>query len=216
MDAETRANFYGLLAQAFTPPDKEWAALKTRAAHSISENIKRLYPFSTFHETLDVFRKELDNLGQVGDVDEIVLEYDRLFNSPYKIEVPPYESLYRYDEGQVMAPCAVQVEKLYKENGLEISPEFKDLPDHIMVELQFMAYLCLREAEAGKEGKEAEALQFIKKQDSFIKEHLGLWAEDFSVRLVSSSNSPFYISLGKLVSLFVKLDKDIVSLYLSM
>lgn len=215
MDAKIRANFYALLAQAFTPPDDGWAALKTRAATSVFKKIKSLYPFPIFHETVDVFKKELDNLGQVGDGDELVLEYDRLFSSPYKLMVPPYESLYRYDEGQVMAPCAIQIEKLYRENGLELSPDFKDLPDHISAELQFMAYLCLMEAEAWKLGDEAEAALFVNKQDSFIREHPGLWIDSFARKLTSSTDSPFYLFSGKLAALFIKLDRDMVSLFKS-
>ncbi len=145
---------------------------------------------------------------------ELALEYDRLFAGPRKLLVPPYESLYRYGDGQVMAPCAVQVRKLYRENGLEISSAFNDLPDHICAELQFMAYLCLMDAEAWASGDEIEAARFVAKQDSFLKEHLCLWVDKFAGRLASSTDNPFYLSLGKLVALFVKLDSDIVSLSL--
>lgn len=215
MDASIRANFYALLAQAFSPPDKGWAALNTRAAHSIFKKIKKLYPVSTFSAAVESFEKELVHALQEVDPGELALEYSRLFAGPYKVAVAPYESLYRGDEGQVMAPCAVEVQKLYRENGLEISPEFKDLPDHISAELYFMAYLSIKEAEAGSRRDKAGVRQFIKKQHAFIGEHLALWIDDFSRRLAVESKMAIFVSLGKLVSLFVKLDRDIVSLYLS-
>lgn len=214
MEAELRASFYSLLAQAFTSPDKGWAALNNRAALSVFKKAKKLYALPAFREILESFENALRNLLKTADSEELSQEYNRLFAGIYKTLVPPYESLYRYEEGQVMAPCAIQVEKLYRENGLELSPDFKDLPDHISAELQFMAYLCLREAEAAREGDDRKSLQFIKKQDAFIKEHLGLWLDDFARKLISSTGHPFYSSAGKLVSLFVKLDRDIVSLKL--
>lgn len=212
MDVGIRAEFYALLAQAFSSPDKGWVALKTRATRSIFKSIKKLYPLSPFYSAVEAFEKELNGLGKKADLSDLILEYNRLFVGPYKMAVPPYESLYRDSEGLVMSSCAVNVEKLYRENGLELSPEFKDLPDHISAELHFMAYLCLKEAEAEKGRNDQEFLKFISQQDAFLREHLGLWIDDFTRKLESSSSSPFYSSLGKLLSLFIKLDRDMVLL----
>lgn len=215
MDAEIRATFYELLAEAFLPPfNKGWAALKTRAAHHVFKRVSKLYPLQVFHETLISFEETLRNMDSETNLKELEQEYNRLMGGPYRLLAPPYESIYRGEERQVMAPCAIEVEKLYKENGLRVSSEFKDLPDHISAELQFMAFLCMKEEESKRPDNEKEMLQFIKKQDSFNKEHLGLWIDDFTRQLTSSSKSPFYFNLGKLVSLFIKLDSDIISLHL--
>lgn len=214
MAAEMRAAFYGLLAQAFLPPDRGWAALKKGAAHPLFRRVKKLYPSSALQNSLALFEEQLKTIAKGKDLEELSLEYNRLFVGPYRLVAPPYESVYRGGEEQVMAACAVQVEKLYREEGLEISSDFKDLPDHIVAELQFMGFLCLKEAQAANQGNEAEALKYIEKQNLFLREHLRQWIEEFSLRLTSGSKSPFYSSLGKLASLFVRLDKDIVSLLL--
>ncbi|NIT52346.1 MAG: molecular chaperone TorD family protein, partial [candidate division Zixibacteria bacterium] len=70
---------------------------------------------------------EIDpNLGRA-----MVNEYNRLFL--IRPKAPPYETIYTDAEGQMRGLLTAQLEGVYLNAGLEISPELNELPDHISV-----------------------------------------------------------------------------------
>jgi len=125
---------------------------------------------------------------------ELRVEYNRLFVGPGKLPCPPYESVYRRDRvkdeiGTLMGPSVLDVKNRYAEAGLELSKSFKDYPDHVAVELEFMNFLCSKEAATvdivGKE-------DLRKKQKEFLEMHIRTWAGEFSDRVLKSTDSLFY------------------------
>ena len=123
---------------------------------------------------------------------ELRLEYNRLFVGPGAPACPPYESVYRRDRpeserGMLMGPSVIDVKKRYSEAGLQINKDFSDLPDHVAVELEFMCFLCAKEAEAG-----ADEEIWKRRQTEFWKFHLNTWIGEFSDRLFKNTKSPFY------------------------
>ena len=124
---------------------------------------------------------------------ELRVEYNRLFVGPGKLPCPPYESVYSADraegeKGTLMGPAAMDAKKRYAEAGLEVSKSFTDYPDHIAVELEFMHFLCSKEAEASRGEKE----NWQRKEKEFFEKHIRTWAEVFSDRVLRSTNSLFY------------------------
>jgi len=72
-------------------------------------------------------------------------EYERLFVGPGQVPCPPYESFWREDvpvdiRRTLMGPCTADLKRLYLELGLEMSPQCGELPDHVAVELEALAY----------------------------------------------------------------------------
>jgi len=86
------------------------------------------------------------------------------------------------------------VKKRYSEAGLQISKSFSDLPDHVAVELEFMCYLCAKEADAV--ASSADEAIWRKREAEFWKFHLNMWIGEFSDRLLKNSKSPFYRALA--------------------
>ncbi len=130
---------------------------------------------------------------------ELRLEYNRLFVGPGALACPPYESVYRRDRpeserGMLMGPSVIDVKHRYNEAGLQISKNFSDLPDHVAVELEFMCFLCAKEAEAAALG--ADKAIWRNRQAEFWKFHLNTWIGEFSDRLLKNAKSPFYKALG--------------------
>ncbi|MFQ6072673.1 MAG: molecular chaperone, partial [Methanosarcinales archaeon] len=66
--------------------------------------------------------------GKLEQYEELVVEYNSLFNVLLEQYVAPYESAYR--EG-LLYIHAVEVKKFYESNGFAISEDYKDLPDHV-------------------------------------------------------------------------------------
>ncbi|MGC8593411.1 MAG: TorD/DmsD family molecular chaperone [Nitrososphaeria archaeon] len=135
-------------------------------------------------------------------IDELEIEYNRLFVGPGHVLCPPYESVYRKDRpplerGLVMGPSAVDVQRRYLEAGLQMSKDYKDLPDHIAVELEFMHYLCLKEAEERNE-------KWIKMQMDFLRMHIKPWYREFVRCIKKHTKSEFYLTLAEELEKFLE------------
>lgn len=133
-----------------------------------------------------------------ASLEELEIEYCRLFVGPGHVEVPPYESVYRghdikMQEGLVMGQVSEKVEKFYHQTGLQLAPEFHDMPDHIAVETWFLAYL---EAMA-KDNSEGD--YWLKKQQ-FVEEHLRQWTIPFTEAVKRVSRHPWYIYACQLLA----------------
>jgi len=120
------------------------------------------------------------------------VEYARLFVGPGRPIAYPYESVHR--EGRVMGDCALAVRSLYSEEGL--IPEANLLPDHVAVELEFMAHLAKKEAEAWGEGERDDAEKCLRQQEMFLGDHLGRWLPDLCQGVLASQAHPFYADLA--------------------
>ena len=174
--ASLRAALYQMLSIAFYPP---------------KPGVLRFW-----NEALSNFVNEGTSGEGAAPVDplELRVEYNRLFVGPGKLPCPPYESVYRRDRvegeiGTLMGPSALDVKNRYAEAGLEISKNFKDYPDHVAVELEFMNFLCSKEA-ATEHMADKEDLR--RKQKEFLEMHIRTWAGEFSDKVLKSANSLFY------------------------
>lgn len=58
-----------------------------------------------------------------------------------KVEAPPYASVY-LNEGQVLGKETAEVDKCYRQAGYKLGQSADQLPDHLAVELEFMALLA--------------------------------------------------------------------------
>ena len=65
-----------------------------------------------------------------------------------------------------------EVVRFYEYFGYVLDGKFAWQPDHLSVELEFMHYLCFREAEAGSA---ADALSFQLAQADFSRRHVASW-----------------------------------------
>lgn len=138
--------------------------------------------------------------------DALLLEYTRLFLGPMEILAQPYGSVWLSGDKTLMGETSMAVLDMYQEGGFEMDEEFRELPDHIAAELEFLYLLLFRENEAlGQEDAgELAAVAALKKR--FLLEHLGRWVPDFTAAVAKSSQSAFYRHLAVLTLAFVKLE----------
>lgn len=185
-----------LLAGDFAAKLREVAALFSASA--LEEGLRELYAAS-----VGLRAQEATALQR-----ELALEYDRVFVGAGHLPAPPYESVYRDPAGLVMGEPAVAVAKQYQDQGLSLAPTFKDLPDHAAVELEFMAYLCYKEAAAWEKGDVALALTYLRQEGDFLSQHLTQWLDAFAQRTMAATETPFYRALAKIAPTYVALDRD--------
>jgi len=87
-------------------------------------------------------------LGETSLEPQLV-EYSRLFLGPFKLVAPPYGSVWLDKQKTVMGDSTARVAAFYHAQGLQLTDDFPELPDHIAVELEFLSYLAFKEREAG-------------------------------------------------------------------
>ncbi|HWQ74124.1 MAG TPA: molecular chaperone TorD family protein [Syntrophomonas sp.] len=125
-----------------------------------------------------------------ASLEELEVEYCRMFVGPGHIEVPPYESVYRghdhnMQKGTIMGPATVDVREMYARSGLQLAANFTDMPDHIAVETWFLAYL---EAMASTDPQG----NYIEYKKQFLDQHLGQWVEPFVEGIQRRGRHPWY------------------------
>ena len=110
-----------------------------------------------------------------GDIDSLQQEFHDLFTVPLGRYVAPYEAVYRDERvvgearvsGLLMGPSTLAAISEYRQSGAHVLPDCAELPDHIGVELSFMAFLCARQQEAWQEGDQNRAQQALDRERHF-------------------------------------------------
>lgn len=197
--ATARGALYGFLSGAFAEPPSEHLLADLRDPE-FAELLGQMFD-RTFAEELQAsVAAETDAAATLRQA------FMDLFKVPGGRYVQPYESVYRDTReingrqvgGLLMGPSAAAVQKWYRLAALEISPEFKDLPDHIALELHYLAHLCEREAEFGRAGDDAKATRAREMERDFLKAHIVTWMPDLAAKIAERSDNRYYRVLARL------------------
>jgi anaerobic selenocysteine-containing dehydrogenase/TorA maturation chaperone TorD len=148
----------------------------------------------------EAFGKLAGYLEKAGAADgqELRYEYADIFLNAGPNPAFPYASFFVQRIPFLMGAVA-EVRKYYRQGEVHKSPDYRDLDDHLAVELEFMGYL----ADAAAAGDaDQEKLQF-----EFLREHLVSWGAEFSAVLDNSAQSAFYRALADIVLQFLSQDR---------
>jgi len=123
-----------------------------------------------------------------GEVPALLDEYERLFVGPGQVPCPPYESYWRDDVPidlwhSLMGPCTADLHRLYNGLGLDLDPAAGELPDHVAVIFEALAYALSLPIH----GQVAQML---------VASHLGPWLPRLCRAVASEARHPFYIGLA--------------------
>lgn len=120
-------------------------------------------------------------------------------------DCPPYESHYGkigvFRQTQQLADLA----GFYRAFGVEAG-EGDRRPDHLPIELEFAALLCLKEACAERKGLTEETALCRSARARFLAEHLGRWIDAFAEALERKAPGGYYAALAKTAAACVGLD----------
>ena len=139
----------------------------------------------------------------MDDLESLKIDYARLFVGPYTLAAPPYGSVYLEGKPLVMGNSTVDAQKRYRNAGLNIAEEFKEAPDHIAVELEFMHFLIFKEIEAATHSNIEAFGNYLIEQQSFLEDHLGAWVSDFAENITANSDTEFYKKLAISTQIFI-------------
>jgi len=198
--ASQRSNIYGLLAAVYR--------------QEINSDLLQQIKDPRFMGVLsDLGSEELAQFFQKPDkelLEELAVEYTRLFLGPGK-HISPHESVHHPREdgqwGSFWGKSTVEVKKLIESTGLDYQDDYKGMPDHISVELEFMQQVILREEKAWEETDTEMASACRQLEKKFIEEHLSKWIPKFCDEVIGTAELPFYQEIAVLTKKFIEFEK---------
>ena len=182
-------------------------------------------PDSSLSDTLENLELHLANVSQFAvkfvqrmrkgikigqNFEALKVDFAKLFVGPYQLMAAPYGSVYLDNGRTLIGDSTLDVKKRYREEGLDTAKDFKDAPDHIAAELEFMHYLIFKELEAFSNSDIETAIDFIQKQKYFLERHLLAWIPKFIGNIIEKAETLFYQNLAKATETFLKENYQIV------
>lgn len=147
-------------------------------------------------------------LGEAFDaqpLEELQIDYTRLFLNPGGPVAAPYESAWLAGRDPMQVDEITRsVLDSYRQGGYDVDLSFRDLPDHIAAELEFLYTLVFREARAAASGNDAERAEAIDLRRRFVDQHLGRWIGSFAAALRDGGETALYRALADLTERFVR------------
>ena len=184
-----------LLAACFYEPEKGLFVQE-----NLCENLASLLAADGCHAAAKAAQAMHASL-QAADEEELKAEHARLFIGPFELAAPPYGSIYLENTRRVMGDSTVAVQKLYRAAGLAL--EVAEAPDHIALELEFMHFLIMGEADAVARNDQDEATAFVATQSRFLLQYLAPWVPKFCAAIRTGTTNGFYTSLADCLEGFV-------------
>jgi len=195
--AANRSRMYQLLGAAFAFPDEDFfeAIHDGTFATTLAEMCLGL-PY----DLTSVAR--LDLVGAGASYADFESEYIRLFDvGAAGPPCPLHGGVYVGDRMKVMEDAT----RFYNFFHLRLSPQMRELPDHITTELEFLHYLTFREAEACQEGLDVSSL--LRAERDFLARHLCKWMPQLQARLAKQTTVPFFPALVRFTTMFLAADQ---------
>lgn len=198
MEPAKRQKIYGMLAGAF---------LQVPTIESLSQQKEVLGFLLRDRIEWDVL------MSDVGAVEQAF--YDSFFVPTSGHYVPPYESaLLSYVEsgkrfGKLNGPSATHIAHCWKETGFSIDsfPVYEPLrqsymPDHVGLQLAFMAFLCGAEASGGEQ---VTSRKWRRYRQGFLEDHLHKAVNAF-VEAMEEIAQGYYAVLASFAAAWVEAD----------
>lgn len=202
MGPEEKGRFCEVLASLFSQPDRE-----------LIQEILEGELLNFFRLAAETWQGEdfvVNGLALHGDPEKIFealsSEYHRLFEEGGSQTISLIESAYKpwtldalcplpfaKDKGLVMGDPALHLLALYQHCGLEIAGTFRGIPDHLVLELEFLSFLY-------QHGTDQEIRPFI-------EDHLD-WIPLLQKACENAQAHPFYLTLVDMLQRFIHSEKE--------
>lgn len=193
-----KAEIARALAWLLTEPDEEMVASLRRG------DLYRLFSeyFNSDYIELSALRGFLPKENETDLLQELKEGYWNLFQNPQSGNLWWVESFHKAwtndpecrlsiarEKGLLMGDSALHLLDLYHSLGIEIPDGFHSVPDHIILELEFLALLLESPSEEGTR--------------IFVKDHFD-WIPQMVQQGMACQPSSFYVSVFKALELFIE------------
>ena len=135
--------------------------------------------------------------------DEFESEYINTFDIGFGPTIPCslYETAYSREDMN-SRDVYEDLFRFYEHFDIRLNENEKDYPDHLAVELEFMAYLTQKEAQA--EGMGKDSLPYRLAQRDFMERHLAPWIPELNKRIQKHVKEAFYRDASSFMTEFLK------------
>lgn len=174
---------------------------------------------SAIDPELAVCARRLGTAFAAHDIETLLVDYARLFMGPSQPMAMPYASFWLTDDPSMRHEATMSAVDFYEQGGFDVSDEFRELPDHVAAELEFLYLLTFKQnrAELGQlaplaqvDGS-ADELSAIKElRRRFLGDHLATWVGQFADAVKSSAEIGFYRELAVLTEHFVRIEAGLL------
>lgn len=163
---------------------------------------------------------ELDVSAVMAELHETRDEFNRHFETTFGLLVsnacPPYETEYidgkfTFQRGHALA----DISGFYQAFGVTTSESHPERPDHIVQELEFMAFLIglTRQADQSDSSVRADRMRVCcDAQERFLRDHLTWWTPAFSTLLSREDSGGFYDAAAGFLSAFITAERALHSI----
>lgn len=141
-------------------------------------------------------------------LEDLLVDYARLFLGPVGATARPYGSVWLGPDALTMQESTMALLALYEQGGFEIADDFRELPDHVAAELEFLYLLLFRESRANPTPGAGERGDPVALRRRLLEEHLGAWIRPFSEAVKAGAQCAFYRELADLTGRFVLLEAE--------
>jgi DMSO reductase family type II enzyme chaperone len=133
-------------------------------------------------------------------------EYDQIFGLVLARECPPYETEYHsssetFFRSQELADIA----GFYRAFGLNPGRETPERPDHLALELEFMAFLLMKKRLGSETPELVEVCEAA--EQKFFETHLAWWVPAFANGLRRKAEDGFYFALSRVLAAFIPFER---------
>ena len=140
---------------------------------------------------------------------DLEAEHTSLFVLPSG--VVPHESFYLDEKKRMGGRVTAGVQQCYENAFANLTEDCLELPDHIGVELEFMAFLCDLEEQFWDTSDLTGVEKCRELQRSFLDEHLLLWHLPLCEKILGEASLDLFRALAQLTIEFLESERGHVS-----
>ena len=201
---QSRSEFYLCAARVFLPPSDEnaWRGI----TEYLADDLEALSGELGYRVGADIAALRAAT-RQFPDSLSLLQAYGRLFLTP---PVAARLNTAMYLDGDVMGGATLAMQSCYRRHGLDGAPHFHDLPDHLTMQLEFVAFLWGLAAGHAGCGDRAraialadEARQFLA---GFLRPALAPLAAELEAATRGFGAAALYLALVRLLETAVQVD----------
>lgn len=195
----SRSLLYKSLSVALQPPTKQFLQTARRGS------LRSLFAASStpLRAKYMAFCGALQRDAREHSLAAWEAEYHRLFTLSEASGCPVYETEYMAPHTFAKTRELADIAGFYKAFGLGLSPRFKERPDHIVAELEFMHHLTRKEAYAWEHGWREKAEICREAQTKFLRDHVAKWTPVFAQFLEAVATMNVYRAVAQLLFTFI-------------
>jgi TorA maturation chaperone TorD len=216
-----RECLYRFLAAALhDPAGAEWRQLlipsnqelARQASELLSAEVENSVPLGFGELPPREFNLEPLLAHLAGSIETQTEEYDQVFGLVIAKDCAPYETEYypaaeTFQRSQQLADIA----GFYRAFGIEPSASLPERPDHIVLELEFMAFLIMKQRLAVGENTSTGIERAMICEDAARKvfaDHLCWWVPAFAKGLRRKAAGGFYAAVADVLATWIPLERE--------